>query len=139
MEINYLSILVATVAAFMVGWLWYGPLFGKPWMALMGISPDHMNSPEMRGQMWKVLVGGFVVTLVLVYVLANLMIVVGATDAGIGTALVFGFWMWLGFIATIMFNSVLYERRPLKLYIINASHYLVAVLVATLVLAWWPW
>ena len=34
--LNWLAILVATVAAFVLGGLWYGPLFGKAWMAALG-------------------------------------------------------------------------------------------------------
>ncbi|HLD39833.1 MAG TPA: DUF1761 family protein, partial [Candidatus Nanoarchaeia archaeon] len=33
---NYLAVLVAAIAAYVVGFLWYGPVFGKKWMALMG-------------------------------------------------------------------------------------------------------
>ena len=34
--INYLAVVLATVAAMLVGWVWYGPLFGKRWRALTG-------------------------------------------------------------------------------------------------------
>src|SRR6266480_4920531 len=39
-HVNYVAVLVATVAVFVLGWLWYSPLlFFKPWMRLRGMDP----------------------------------------------------------------------------------------------------
>src|SRR2546430_3690237 len=39
-HVNYLAVLVAAVAVFVLGWLWYSPLlFYKPWMRLRGMDP----------------------------------------------------------------------------------------------------
>ena len=38
--INWLAVIAATVVAFVLGGLWYGPLFGKAWMKEMGVGPD---------------------------------------------------------------------------------------------------
>jgi len=34
--LNWLAILVATVAGFALGGIWYGPLFGDTWLAALG-------------------------------------------------------------------------------------------------------
>ncbi len=133
-EVNFVAVFVATVAAFMVGALWYGPLFGKQWKVLMGFSDETMKSMSMT--MTKAMSGGFVATLILVFVLANFMRALQVFTLDMAFAL--AFWIWLGFVATIMSNSMWYENRPMKLYIINASHYFVALMVAAAVLAWWP-
>jgi hypothetical protein len=40
MHVNYLAVLLAAVAVFVLGWLWYSPLlFLRPWMRLRGIDP----------------------------------------------------------------------------------------------------
>ena len=132
--VDYLSVIVAAVAAFAVGALWYGPLFGRPWRLLMNYSEGHAGTPS-GGQgmsMPFAMGGGFIATLVLVYVLAVFMQALGIATAS--EAVSFGFTVSVGFIATTMMNSVFYERRPWKLYLINASHYVVAVIVASLVL-----
>jgi len=36
LKINYLAVLVAVVLQFVLGFLWYGPLFGEPWMEMVG-------------------------------------------------------------------------------------------------------
>jgi hypothetical protein len=130
--VNYLAVLGATVAAFAVGMLWYTVLFGKMWRKEMGV----VESGSMDG-MAKSMIGGFVATLVMVYVLGDILLALGMHD--MANACVVAFWLWLGFVATILSNSMWYEHRSLKLYLINASHYLVAITVAALVLVSWPW
>lgn len=38
-DIHWLAVLAAAVSAFMLGGLWYGPLFLKPWARASGIDP----------------------------------------------------------------------------------------------------
>ncbi len=133
--VNYLAVLVAAIAAFAVGALWYGPIFGKQWRHLMGYAEGQMGSGKLTPV--QAMGGGFIATLVLTYVLAYLLLALGAFE--VNDALVIGFWIWLGFVATTMASSVLYEGRPLKLYFINVVHYLVAISVAAAVLSWWSW
>jgi len=132
--VDYLAVLVATIAAFAVGALWYGPLFGRQWRMLMNYSEGHAGT-ALGGQsvtMASAMTGGFLTTLILVYVLAVLMQALGIASAA--QAAWFGFAIAVGFIGTTMANSVLYERRPVQLYLINVSHYVVATIVAALVL-----
>ena len=53
--VNYLAVLCSAVVMMVLGGLWYGPLFGKQWMALMGIDPEKgqgMQAGGMQG-VWK--------------------------------------------------------------------------------------
>ena len=43
-HVNYLAVLVAAVSAFVVGGIWYGPLFSKPWQSMMGLSDEQISS-----------------------------------------------------------------------------------------------
>ena len=45
MEVNWIAVIAAAVSAFVMGGLWYGPLFGKKWMALVGLSISRMPGP----------------------------------------------------------------------------------------------
>jgi hypothetical protein len=38
--INWVAAIASTVAAFILGGLWYGPFFSKPWMREMGVGTD---------------------------------------------------------------------------------------------------
>ena len=52
MQIHWLAMIAAAVAGFAVGGIWYGPLFGKAWMAARGIAKEDtagMNMPLIFG------------------------------------------------------------------------------------------
>ncbi len=128
---SYLAIIVAAVAQFILGWLWYGPLFGKRWMSLMGINPQSIN----REGMGKTLVWTFIGSLVTAGVLRKFATMVGATTVGAGVGL--GALVWFGFIATVTLAGVLYEKRPVKLYILNNGYQLVSLVVMGAIVAAW--
>ena len=44
LPINLAAVLAAALAAFVLGFLWHGPLFGKLWMRLMGFTTYHLAS-----------------------------------------------------------------------------------------------
>ena len=43
-DLNYLAILVAGISNMVIGFLWYGPIFGKMWMGLIGKTADELSS-----------------------------------------------------------------------------------------------
>ena len=135
--VDYLGVLVATAAAFAVGALWYGPLFGRKWRSLMGFGEGQVGAQGAAGQgmpMIGAMANGFIATLILVWALNFLM--TSFSVAGVAGALALSLLISLGFIATTTANSVFYERRPWGLYFINARHYIVALAVAALVLVY---
>src|SRR5690348_18355401 len=78
-HVSYLAVLVAAVAAFVLGWLWYSPLlFFKPWMRLRGLDPD----AAMAGAKMPVgkLVIEFARCLVLAGVIARLVALLGVAS-----------------------------------------------------------
>lgn len=46
-SINIWAVLVATLSTFLVGWLWYGPLFGKAWMNTVGLTEEQIQQGNM--------------------------------------------------------------------------------------------
>ena len=134
-NVNFVAVLAAAIASMVLGFLWYGPLFGKKLAALMGWGK--MNKAAMA-KMKKAAGKGYAVTfitsLVMAYVLAHFVVYAGATTAMEGAQT--GFWVWLGFVATIALGSVLWEGKPIKLYYLNAAYHLVnlAVMGAILVI-----
>jgi len=133
-DVNYVAVLVAAIAGFVIGFIWYSPkVFGKMWMTLSGIDKE-AKEKEKKG-MGKNIVFGFISTLVMSFVLAVFIGMAGANTlaAGAQTA----FWLWLGFIATVNLGSVLWEGKPFKLYVLNSAHWLVALLVMGEIIAVW--
>ena len=125
--INLVAVLVGAIASMVIGMIWYGPLFGKTWMNLMGI-----NKSKMKDATKSYLIQ-FVGAIVMVYVLAHFVQYAGAKDiiGGLQT----GFWIWLGFIATVGLGSILWDGKPLELYLINMGYHLVTLLIVGTILA----
>ena len=136
-NINYLAVLVAAVASMAVGFLWYGVLFMEPWRRLMGYTKENMGKMNMSAN--KAYMLQFVASLVMAYVLAHTLIFANYyLDAeGAVAGVMAGFWNWLGFVAPITLGVVLWENKPWKLWLINASNYLVALVVMGVILAVW--
>ncbi|MEK7645070.1 MAG: DUF1761 domain-containing protein [Patescibacteria group bacterium] len=97
MEINHWIVLGCAVLSMVVGGLWYGPLFGKQWMALMGGTDNCVGG---NGAMWKKMMPlyliQFVLTLFQLYVLVYMVTAAeyAFTTSSVATAL----WLWAAFI-----------------------------------------
>ncbi|MDP3734714.1 MAG: DUF1761 domain-containing protein, partial [Nanoarchaeota archaeon] len=135
-SINYLAVLVAAIAQYALGALWYSVLFGKQWMKLNGMEKmDPKKMEEMKkGVMWSY-AGGLVSSLVMAYVLAHFVDYTEAATAAAGA--VAGFWIWLGFIATVTLGMVLWENKPFKLYLLNNAYNLLGLVIMGAILAVW--
>ena len=46
-DVNYLSVLIAAIASFVLGWIWHGPIFGKAWMKETKFSES--DKKKMKG------------------------------------------------------------------------------------------
>jgi hypothetical protein len=126
-----LPVLVAAVVYFIIGGIWYGPLFGKAWMAASGKRKEDM---DMSGA-WRGYVISFVAAVVMAWVLARVVDWAQAGSPGAGAAV--GFYMWLGFVGTIILTNYVFENRPMNLFAINTGYNLVGLIVMGAILAAW--
>jgi uncharacterized protein DUF1761 len=127
-QINWLAVIVAALAPFAIGSLWYGPLFVKPWMALTGIKRD------TPGQNSMALTFGAAAVLNLV-VAASLAMFIGGGDWSFG--LFAGFMAGFAFVAMAFGVTYLFESRPFKLWLINAGYQTVVFSVMGVILGAW--
>lgn len=128
MAVNYLAVLLAAVASFVLGWVWYGPLFGKTWVKLSGKEMGDKDKMPMAMGLT------FVAALVTAYVLAALLGLTGSKDL-VG-AFTIAFWVWLGFQATLLLGGVLWGKQSWNLYFLNVTHKLLDLLVIAAVLSY---
>jgi hypothetical protein len=121
-----------------VGALWYGPLFGKKWMALVGMSEGELNAAKARG-MGKLYALAFVGSLLMSYVLAHALVFASFYLGvfGASSGIMVGIWNWLGFVAPVTLSTVLWENKPWKLWVLNNGYYLVSLTVMGIILALW--
>jgi hypothetical protein len=130
LHLNHLAILVAAIIQWVVGALWYSLLFAKPWMALTG----HTKGERPKGAILSMAIS-FVGGIVLCFVQAHMVLWSGANSFAWGAMI--GFIAWVGFIAVPLMSQSLYERRPFKLFAINAGYWLVSLLITGGLLAVW--
>src|SRR5438445_2316691 len=133
-HVNYLAVLVAAVAVFVLGWLWYSPLlFFKPWMRLRGMDPvAAMAGAKMPGG--KLLIE-LARCLVLAYVIARFVALLGITS-WLG-AVHFGLFLWIGFPVILLTGSVLWEKIPWKVARITAGGWIAQLLVIPIIVSLW--
>lgn len=130
-EINYLAILAAAVAAFVLSSVWY-VVFGKQYAELTGANRG--SRADGRPPVWKMLVE-LVRSLVVGSVLAGLAELLGIVDwTG---AVQVGFAAWIGFPVVLLSGSVLWDNVPWRLAAIHAGDWLVKLLVIALIVSVW--
>jgi hypothetical protein len=133
--INYVAVVVSAVIAMALGFIWYGPLFGKQWAKEMGWTKDKIESMKKNSNMNRNYALQAVGALLLAYVFAHVIDFSEAT--GVVAGLQGGFWMWLGFVAPLLLGKVLWEGKSWNLYFLDAGYYLAQLLLMGAILATW--
>lgn len=131
-DINWLAVVVAVVASFVVGSLWYGALlFQKPWMQASGMTFEKGKQGNM-----PLIFGG---TAVLNLLIAVAIALLAGPHAGWKMGLHTGLFSALFFVATSLGVTYLFEQRPLKLWLINTGYQVVIFAAMGAIIGGWPW
>jgi uncharacterized membrane protein YagU involved in acid resistance len=117
LPINYLAVLVAALAAFIIGFLMHGPIAGKLWMRLADIHP---TGNEKMSDMYGKMFWNLAVNIVTAYALAVVYLFAStspyASTSHIWTGIVCGFLVWLGFLATATSIDTIWMGKPFTLW-----------------------
>lgn len=120
MEVNYLAVGLAALAAFFLGFLWYTVIFAKPWQELIGMGSKGKGgaSTNETPNLGRLLVGSLILEIVMAYTLAIFVGTEATALSGLHYGLVAGlFWVAFGFGVNYMF-----EGKPFKLWLINGGY-----------------
>ena len=126
--INWLAVIAAAVSAFMLGGLWYGPLFKDAWCREAGVDPNKPN-----GHPGAVFGGAFVLSLVAAAVFAMFL----GTKPELAFATGAGFAAGLGWVATSFGINYLFAGRSLKLWLIDGGYHTLQFTLYGLILGLW--
>jgi len=115
MQINFVAALAAAVLGFVIGAVWYSPLlFAKVWAREAGVDDEKMRQGNMA------LIFGLAFLAILIAAL-NLAAFIGPkATPGFGTFA--GFATGLGWVAMALGVLYLFERRSLKLWLVNSGY-----------------
>ncbi|HEX5456643.1 MAG TPA: DUF1761 domain-containing protein [Candidatus Saccharimonadales bacterium] len=123
-SINWLGALLALIAAMVIGSLWYGPLFGKRWMKIVGHKRGE-SSPLVPMLIMLVLAA------VQVVVIAHFIAYTGyfyPDYSGVTTGLLTGLWAFVGFIIPLLVSNTVFSKGSTELLKIHLGNQLVTLL-----------
>ena len=115
-QVNIVAVLLCGVSSLVLGGIWYSPaLFAKPWQSAAGLSDEQATS----GNLALIYGGAFVLSVIAAFVFAmflgHTLPLAGAVGAGFSAGL-----CW---VAASFAINYLFERRPLKLCLINGGYH----------------
>ena len=99
--VNYWAVLLAAVAGWFIGWLWYGPFFGKKYMKWSGVS---MTAAKKNLNPKIAMLLGLGTFYLVALVLAHLLFLTGVFD--LRGAKELAFWIWLGFFIPLTLGAL---------------------------------
>lgn len=129
-KLNYLAVFAAAASSFLIGGMWYSPiLFGKLWLKETGLSDETLR----RRNMGLVFGGSFLLSLVIAFNLAAFLS--GPQDVVWG--MIAGALAGIGWVATAMGVTYLFELRSMRLFLVNAGYHAVTFVVMGAILGAW--
>jgi hypothetical protein len=131
-ELNWLAVVVAAVSAFVLGGLWYGPIFGTAWQQQLGLSDEQIAS----GNTALIFGGSFVLSLVISIGLAGLISAVIPAPALV-SGLLLGLEISIVFVAASFGINYLFARHSLALFGIDAGYMILMFTTMGAILGAW--
>lgn len=132
--VNYFAVLLCGVSAMVLGFLWYGPLFGKPWMKLMGKKATDLMMP--KEEMPKTYGLMFVASLIMAYALAHFVWYAAPGSLTPFIAVKTALWSWVGMVFPYALSRYLFtpEKKSPGLLAIDSTYYLASLVVMSIIL-----
>jgi hypothetical protein len=133
-HLNYLAVAVATVAYFMLGWLWFGIAFQKSWRAGHGMSNDEAAMQKMKKEMPKTIGSSFLFCFILTTAMAYF---IALTDShewmrgakmGIAAAV---------FACVPIAQNHMHTGKSFKVTLIDAGYHFFGLIIAGIILSVW--
>ena len=136
LPVNLVAVLVAAVAAFIIGFLMHGPVAGKLWMKLAGIQ---RTGNEKMSDMYGPMFWNLVVNIITAYALAVVYLFDSTSSFGTGvslyTGLMSGVLVWIGFLVTATSIEVIWMKRSIKLWAFECVSSLIVMLAMGAIIA----
>ncbi|HZT48270.1 MAG TPA: DUF1761 domain-containing protein [Hyphomicrobiaceae bacterium] len=134
-NLNYVPVIVAAIASFVFGGVWYSAL-SRAWMEAVGMPPERM--PQDRGGP-ALYVLAFVAQLVMAWMLAGILLhlSLGGLAPGIRTGVISATFLWLGFVMPTMIVNYAFHGAKRALTVIDGGHWLGVLLIQGAIIGWW--
>ena len=117
--VNWLGVVLAALAGFVVGGIWYGPVMGKKWMGAVGLTEGQIK----EGNMGLIYGGAFAFSLLASWTLAHTyasyaydISILGKVMLAVGVA--------AGFVIPALGTNYLFSQKGKALFFIDAGYWL---------------
>ena len=118
-DVNWIAIVVAALAGFAIGGIWYGPLMGKKWMGAVGLTEEQIAS----GNMGAIYGGAFAFSLLASWTMAHTFASYMA-DMSAAVKAMTAFGVALGFVLPAIGTNYLFSQKSKTLFFIDAGYWL---------------
>lgn len=135
-DVNWLAVLLAALAGFLIGGIWYGPIMGKKWMGAVGLSEEQIR----QGNMALIYGGAFLFSVLASWTLAHTFqsyAEIGA-ELSVFAKVMTAFGVALGFIVPAIGTNYLFSQKTKTLFFIDAAYWLLFYIAMGLVHAYMP-
>ena len=126
-----IAVVVAALAGFLVGGIWYGPVMGKRWMGAVGLTEEQIK----QGSMGLIYGGAFAFSLIASWTLAHTFATY-AVDLSFSAKVLTAFGVALGFIVPAIGTNYLFSQKNKTLFFIDAGYWLLFYSAMGTVHAW---
>lgn len=128
-HVNWLSLILASLAYFLLGAVWYGGIFSKVWVRLSGLNPD---DPNMKKGAALTMISSFLFMLISCFgltIFRQMMPMNNYTDAFHLAVLIS-----IGFITPAISIGYLYNKKPAALYFIDCGYHILGLIIASMIM-----
>lgn len=127
-DVNYLAVILGAVATQVLGFLWYGKVFYKPWVDARAV--DEAPEAGEQGGSPAVYLVPLACAIVIAYSFARLADMAGAGDVGECVAL--AAFAWIGFAGTVQLIQVNFSETKVnkpKAFLIEGGYQLASFVI----------
>lgn len=128
--LNIIAVLVAALAFFFIGFVFYGLLFADLWVGLWGFSEADLAEADAAAG--PAMAAGFVLTVIIAGFLGAALKALRADS--MGGAIKWAIFLWAGFAVTTMAYDIVYAQQPVLLLVLDSAHMLTGFVAMAVIL-----
>jgi len=131
-NLPWLHVLVAAIAYFVLGAIWYGPLFSKAWIRGHKIN---VSDPDAKKGVAAIMIGSFVLFVLICAAQQILLHFAMARTVEMGVK--WGLFVGFGYAVTTLSITSLYLKKPLSIHLIDGLYHVIGLTIASIIMAVW--
>jgi hypothetical protein len=126
--INYLAVVIAAVAGWLVSAGWYMSL-GRVYQAALGKTPEQCKVEMKRPGAFLPFIYALLANIIIAWMLAGVLGHLGPGQVTLQNGVISAAFLWFGFIFTTLFVNYSFHGRSMRLILIDLGNWLLVLLV----------